>query len=413
MNTPLLILLLAAVSALASPGGLAAGPAFATPSAARLAADDEAAARRDDLYRSAREDLDAGRWKQAVDKFGQVAQKRGPAADGALYWKAYAQRKAGQPQQALATLRQLTGTYPKSPWVDDAKALQVEIGGADTGADTLPSEDEELQLYALNGLMAASPDRALPVLQKFLDGKHSVRLKEQALFIVSQSGAPAAHAILLASARGTSHPELQLKAIEYLGIAGGEPQVQALDEILRAASRPEVRQAVLNAYLVAHQPARVLAVARDAKDPLQNQAINLLGAMQAREELKQLYQGAGSGELRQTILNALGIAGAVDTLVDIAKRETNPELRAAAIRGLGIGGGPKGAEALRAMYAGTSDAGVRRAVIEALFLQNNARALIETFRAEKDRDLRREIVQRLSQMRSEEATQFLEKIYSN
>jgi HEAT repeat protein len=113
------------------------------------------------------------------------------------------------------------------------------------------------------------------------------------------------------------------------------------------------------------------------------------------------------------VLDALGVAGDVDTLVDIARSEKDDAVRRKAIQALGVSGGTKAAGALRSMYSAASDAPTRHAVIEALFIQNNARGLIEIFRAEKDREVRREIVQYLTMMHSEEASQFLEKLYSN
>lgn len=414
-NRTLLPLALAALSGLGLPS-LPGGPsaqALVHLTSARLASADSEASR-DDRYRSARQDLDAGRYGAAIEKFGQVAKAKGPAADGALYWKAYAEKKAGQPQQALGTIRQLQKAYPKSAWIDDAKALAVEIGGPSTlGEGDGSKEDEELQLYALNGLIGSDPERALPILKKYLEGNRPQRLKEQALFVVSQCGAPAAHALVLATARGTAHPALQTRAIDYLGMAGGAENLQALDEIYRSSSRPEVKRQVLGAYLIANQRGRVLAIARDGADPLQAQAIGQLGSMQAREELKQIYDGAGSAKTKRMALDALGVAGEVELLVEIARREGSPEVRGSAIRALGVTSPAKSGDALRSLYSGTGDAGVRRAVIDALFVQSNAKALIEIFRAEKDREMRREIVQRLSMMRSEEATQFLEKIYNN
>jgi hypothetical protein len=423
MKTLPLFLILAALGA---PAGAQPRPLFVlaaaslTESEATEAA--AGAAKKDDLYRSAQRDLDASRWSQAIEKFGQMAAKKGPNADGALYWKAYAENKAGRSQQALATLRLLLRDFPKSSWLDDAKALTAEIrgttspspanGGSDGAADII-GENEELKLYALNGLLASQPDRALPVLQKFLQGNHSQRLKEQALFVLSQTAAPEAHATLLATARGATHPELQEKAIEYLGIAGGEENVKALDEIYRGASRPEVKRTVLNAYLVSGARAKVLAVAQDGKDPLQVQAISTLGAMGAKEDLRHLYESAGSREARAQALDGLAIAGDSDTLIGIAKREPDPALRNKAIQGLGIRGGAKAGEALRTLYAGATDPSARRAVIDALFISSNAHTLIEIFRGEKDREMRREIVQRLSLMRSDEASAFLEKVYSN
>src|SRR3954466_7888234 len=89
-----------------------------------------AKAPKDELYSAARQDLDAGRFAAAIDKFGRAAERGGKDADAALYWKAYAQNKAGRTAQALTTLRQLGGTYPKSSWRDDAQALELEIRGA-------------------------------------------------------------------------------------------------------------------------------------------------------------------------------------------------------------------------------------------------------------------------------------------
>jgi HEAT repeat protein len=275
---------------------------------------------KDDLYRAAQRDLDANRWGQAIEKFGQVAQRGGSEADAALYWKAYAENKAGRSQPALATLRQLAGAHPKSEWLDDAKALEVEIRGDD--GDAPLSEDEELKLYALNGLLGNDPERALPMLHKFLQGNHPPRLKEQALFVISQSDGPEARKTLHDVARGSAHPELQLKAVEYLGIAGD-----------------------------------------------------------------------------------------VEILAELARQEKNPPVRSQAIRGLGLVESEKSSAALRSIYSSSSDTSIRKAVLEALFIQENARALIDLYRTEKDREVRREIVRYLSMMDSEEAEQFISKIF--
>ena len=364
---------------------------------------------KDDLYRAAQRDLDSGHWVQAIEKFGQVAQKGGSEADSALYWKAYAENKAGRSQQALTSLRQLAGSHPKSEWLDDGKALEVEIRG-DSGNDTL-SEDEELKLYALSGLLGSEPARALPMLQKFLQGNHSPRLKEQALFVISQSDTPEARKILVDVARGSAHPELQLKAVEYLGIAGGDDNVKLLNELYRSSSRPEVKRSILNAYLIAEQPDKLLAVARDAKDPGRLEAINLLGAMEAEKELRQLYRSETSPDLRKKVLQSLGVAGDVETLAEVARQEQDASVRREAIQGLGLVESEKSVEVLRALYTASSDPSIRKAVLEALFIQQNARALIDLYRAEKDREVRREIVRYLSMMDSEEATQFLSKVF--
>lgn len=371
-----------------------------------------AAVKKDDLYRAGQRDIDAGRWTQAIDKFGQLARKGGSETDAALYWKAYAENKAGRSQNALATLRQLSGSHPKSEWQDDARALEVEIrGGSSRGGAPGADEDEELKLYALNGLMASDPERAVPMVQKFLRGDHPRHLKEKALFVLSQGDSPEGYRTLMDVARGSAHPELQLTAIEHLGIAGGDEAMRTLDEVYRSSTRPEVRRAILNAYHIDDRTGRILAIARDGRDPLQREAVNLLGANQNRQELKQLYQS--EPELRMEVLAALGVAQDVETLAGIARQERDPALRRQAIQGLGVSGTPEAAKALRSLYGAATDTPTRRAILEAFMIQNNARALIDVFNAEKDREIRREIVQHLANMRSDEAEKFLARIYED
>ena len=94
-------------------------------------------------------------------------------------------------------------------------------------------------------------------------------------------------------------------------------------------------------------------------------------------------------------------------------RREEPSLRRKAIEGLGINDSPQATAALKSIYAGSTDGGVRRAVIEGLFIQDNAKALIELFRTEKDPALKREIVQKLGLMDSDEAMEFLGKLFGD
>jgi HEAT repeat protein len=135
--------------------------------------------------------------------------------------------------------------------------------------------------------------------------------------------------------------------------------------------------------------------------------------MEAAQELRQLYRAETSPALRLVILDGLAVAEDVPTLVEIAGEEKEPALRRKAIEGLGINDSPQATAALKALYSANADAGVRRAVIEGLFVQDNARALIELFRAEKDPALRKQIVERLGNMDSDEAMDFLGKLFGD
>lgn len=398
MRTPLLYLWLSALLLVPAGLSLVSWPALAEP-------------QKDGLYQEARKDLDAGRFNAAADKFGKSAAQGGKDADAALYWKAYAQKKGGKSAEALATLRQLASAHPRSEWQDDARALEIEIrGAAGQRPDPADEVDDETKLYALNGLMASGSKQALPLILKFLDGPHSAHLKGQALFVLTQSDSPEACKVLLEVARGTRHPELQRQAIESLGAAGDD---EALAEIYGTAS-PAVKLAILDGYMAANARDRIIAAARGEKDPaVRRKALDMLGPLRARQELRQLYRDADAAA-RTQILDGLAVAGDVEALAGIAQDEKEPgPLRRKAIQGLGISHSQQAAAALRSLYTGTTETWVRQAAIEGLFIQNNAKALIELYRAEKDQRMRREIVQKLSLMRSPEAEEFLGRIFSN
>jgi hypothetical protein len=126
----------------------------------------------------------------------------------------------------------------------------------------------------------------------------------------------------------------------------------------------------------------------------------------ASAELSDLYLSESSVDVKKRILQAMFVSGSADKLIDLARTEKDPELRRSAIRNLGLIGGGKTGDALRSMYGSEAGADVRREIINALFLQQNAAALVDLARTEKDAALKKEIVAKLSLMKSKEATDY-------
>jgi tetratricopeptide (TPR) repeat protein len=170
-----------------------------------------------ELYDDGREDLDEDRYDQAESKFKQLADMNGPQTDAALYWKAYSQNRMGKRDSALATIADLKKRFPQSRWQKDASALEIEVRQS-TGNPAHPENqsDDELKMLAIQGLMNSDPERAMPLLEKVLNGSASPKEKSKALFVMAQSGSPQSREILGRIARGQSNPELQRKAVEYV-----------------------------------------------------------------------------------------------------------------------------------------------------------------------------------------------------
>jgi HEAT repeat protein len=362
------------------------------------------------LLERARDLIEEGRFERAVEDLNRVIEmKTSTRVDAALYWKAYSLAKLGQQADALKAVTDLSAKFANSRWLKEAKALELEIRQA-SGQPVRPESqnDDDLKLYALRGLMNSDPDQALPIIEKILSGTDSPKVKERALFVLSQSRSPRARDIIANAAKGNVNPDLQLKAIHYLGIMGGPENRQVLVDAYRTSNDIAVKRSILRSYGIAGDRERLLSIAKGETDPaLRGEAVHQLGIVHASAELSQLYQSESSADVKKRILQAMFIGGDADKLIEIAKGERDPELRKTAIHNLGLMKRAGTTEALTSIYASDASPDVKKAVINALFLQQNATALVALARAERNTELKKEIVSKLSNMRSKEATDYM------
>jgi hypothetical protein len=379
-----------------------------------------------ELYDDGREALDDGQYAQAAKKFSELARLAGPQTDAALYWLAYAENKQGKRDAALSTVAEIRKSYPQSRWTKDASALEIEIRQS-SGVKTNPEAvgDDELKLLALQGLMNSDPQKAVPLIERVLNGSGSPAVKSKALFVLAQSGSPQAAEILGKVALGQSNPELQRKAVEYLGIFGGASEgveggveggvnggvsggvggsrhnrkgaAQVLATVYSTTNDPSVKRAVLKSYMLAGDKQSLFNAARSEKnEDLKREAIKQLGLVGGESELEQLYRSENSAGVRHEILQGFFLAGDSKRLVQAAESEKDPELRRTAIKNLGLVGGKDASSSLQSIYAKETDRGLKEEVLNAYFLQGNSAALVAIAKSEKDPDLRKKAVEKLS-----------------
>jgi HEAT repeat protein len=397
------LLLTTAIIAGLAASGAAAHPAavfaFATSGVAgSFAVDDQS--REEELYESAREAIDEEDWQEAIDRFNRLIEQKGSRADTALYWKAYAQSRLGQRADALSTLAELNKRFPQSRSLREARALEMEIRSA--GGQTVRPQDvrdDELKLLAIQGLANQDPAQAVPMLEKLIRGNSSNKVKERAMFVLAQMPDPAARRILAGAAKDDANPDLQRKAIQYLGVHGSRENRALLEEVYRSSQNVQVKKRVLQAWMVSGERDRILNAATAEKDAeLRAAAIQQLGVMGAQDELAKLYAQEPSKDVKKRILQAMFVGGNSDRLIELARTEQDPDLRRTAVRNLGLMGTKRTGAALLEIYRTEKDPAVRRAVIDGLFLQGNAEALVDLARKESDPAMKRDIVQKLSLM---------------
>ena len=339
----------------------------------------------------------------------------------------------GKRDTALTTIAELKTKYAQSRWKKDAEALEIEVRQS-SGQKPNPEgeSDKDLKILALQALLNSDPERAMPIVEKVLNGSSSPKDKAKVLFLVAQTGSPQGMEVLARIARGQSNPELQRKAVEYLGMFGGvsggveggveggikggvngpkrrgASSGQLLAEVYASSADESVKRAVLRSYMMSGDRESLFAAAKSEKNEgLKREAIRQLGLTGGLSELQQLYQAEPSTELRREILQGFFLGGDSQKLVQVAQGEKDPELRRTAIRNLGLMGGVEASKALQDIYAKETDRSLKEEVLNAYFLQGNAKALVAIARNEKDPGLKKRAVEKLSLMGSKEGNDYL------
>ena len=300
----------------------------------------------DSLYRVAREALNDGDYRRAQRLFGELHDRypRSVYAGDALYWQAWSMYKYAQErgtvtrdvlESAVALLDRQASDYEDSRTLRDARALrarlrsdQARLGDAGAGRDITtqaeqlgesrgcPSDDDDMRVIALQGLMQMDADAALPILKQVLARRDACteQLRKTAVFVLSQKRGDEATEMLLDVARRDPSSEVRGDAIQWLGQSRSPLAIPVLDSVIRTSRDNELRGRAIFA-LSQQNDARALQtlrqVAEDESMPtdLRGQAIHWLGqSRELRDDsgyLRELFAKTRNDELKGQILFAM------------------------------------------------------------------------------------------------------------
>ena len=278
--------------------------------------------------------------------------------------------------------------------------------GAVTTAAAQPAEsnDEALEIAAIEARMVAPPAKALPIVARVLSGNKSDDVKSRALFVLSQINLPEAHTILLDTARNGS-PALRLEAIRMIGISGESAVLSQLGELYRSGDL-QTKEQVLQAYLIAGDTEAVyeLAVNADSEEEFEI-AVQTLGAMGATDKLRALR---GQSGISETLIRAYSIAGDYESLRDMAMDGSDPQLQAKAIQSLGVVGGDDNNDILLDIYRGSDSKHVRDAALHGMMISGYDEGVVQLFRESSDPQEKRQMLQMLVAMDSDAALEIID-----
>jgi HEAT repeat protein len=275
--------------------------------------------------------------------------------------------------------------------------LAVSTSFAQSTVSEVEDPNEVLKIAALEALISAPPERALPLVIKVLDADNTNDVKERALFVLSQIDMPEAQTRLLDVAR-SGDPELSEEAVRMIGIGGNEEALAGLAELYSSGDE-DLREAVLEAYMIAGNVDAVYAIANNASDEEEFEAaVEMLGVMGANDKLRELSK---SSSYTESLVMALAISGDYETLRQMAFDSSDPKNQLDAIEALGIIGGDDVNGTLVEIYRGAESDDIREAARDGLLISGYDQGVFELYKESNDINEKRELLEMLGHMGSD------------
>src|SRR2546422_980954 len=269
------------------------------------------------VFRQGRDQIEDENWSGAAATFTSFIADypKHKDVDAALYWTAFALKKQGKFAEADRQLERLIHEHSRSSWLDDARAMRIEIAGQTGNQQMVEREldkyDQVIKAIALQSLFQSNPERAAAFVADLLKPSSAAdrRLKENAIDLLGQHSGPKTTPILMELARDQTDPKLRKKAIFWLGQSGDESAFDLLKEVAMHPVNTEADTEVAKAALF---------------------ALSQHSSPRAYELLVELARGASSTELRRNAIFMIGQRGqeaAVDDLMKIYEAERDVEIK--------------------------------------------------------------------------------------
>jgi len=353
-------------------------------------------------FREGRDLIKDGEWQKAEVRFNRFITEfpKDREVPAALYWLAFALKQESKFPAADAALTKLISEHPSSPWLDDARALRVEIAPRLKNSQLIEQgvseTNEEIRLAALQSLFEASPERGLALASDILKAAGGSRLmKEGALSMLADSESRDAIPVLAHVARQDTDLRLRKKAIEALGDIEDAAALEPLKAIALQSTDLNISRAAVRAVAEHEGEGRglLLEVARsNAPVELRIEAISSLGDLDEDSTI-------------------------VDDLVKLLASEKDSRVQVALIEAIGDIELPRAQAALSDLARTSSNSELRRRAIEELADRDHDSAaltsLIQLYDAEKDERLKETILEALGDSEEKPALQKLMQIAAN
>ncbi|HET9441439.1 MAG TPA: HEAT repeat domain-containing protein [Longimicrobiales bacterium] len=398
------------------------------------------------LYKAGRDELNRSNYTKAAANFAQIVTRypKSAYAPDAYYWQAFALYRIGNEGElktARALLQKQRTTHPRAATVTSNESATLlaringqlaELGDAESGARVrvqagnatqgCPDDGEDdVRTAALNAFLNMNSEQALPMLKQILARRDacSAKLREKAVFLVSQKRGGDVEDILLSAARNDPNSKVREQAVFWLSQVPSERALGYLEDILKNTNDEKVADKAIFA-ISQHNSPRASQMLRDyamnanAEFKLRDKAIFWLGQRRGTENtqfLKDLYAKERDAKLKDKVIFALSQQrGNESWLMGIAMNESESvEMRKKALFWAGQNRGTPLTE-LTGLYDRMSNREMKEQLIFVYSQRREPEAvnkLMDIAKKENDRELRKKAVFWLGQSKDPRAAEFL------
>jgi HEAT repeat protein len=264
------------------------------------------------------------------------------------------------------------------------------------------SDDPEMQIDAIHmlGTLDASAE-----LQSLYPGLKSTEARVALIEALSMQGQTA---MLIGYLESETNPDVRKAAINGLAMEGDSDSMAVIESMYDSSPNQEEKIAILESLMLMDDAeALALKILRTESDPeLQRRAIQALGVMDATAALGEIYASVDNEDTRADVIEALVIADDAAGITNVLRVEKDPALRAQAIQALAIIDDELASGYVLELYPdGTREE--KEAIIESMMIAENTQGLLGLLEQENDPELKREMLQMLTIIDSEESNEYL------
>jgi len=375
--------------------------------------------------------IDERKWAQAATHFSRfVAENPSDRnLDAALYWLAYAHEKQSRLKEADQSLDRLISEFPRSTWLNDAKALKIKVKSKidpQTVATPKPTDNDLIQVAALQALCQSDRARCGQVVGEVLGSNRSQVVKEAALKLLGRHGGTEAVPALVRMARSEQNERLRMSAIAALGHSGDERAVEVLRELALSATYEDESPTDSAIHALAELespravPTLVEVIVSGRNNAARQHAVDLLSRRRGddvTDALFRIYDSVPDAQIKLRAVSALGRRKdprATARLIELARTASDVDLRRAAIRAIPERGQDADLDVLLSLYDSERTPELKTFILDAISRYNSRRSMQKLMQVARDSgepvERRTRAIQILSRSKDPEVLKFLEEM---